>query len=76
MKTLNEYTLSVKQIVESITESCNHQRDMVSKISEDIGKISGIVQSNSATAEESAAASEQLSGQAETLKNLVGRFRL
>lgn len=76
MKTLNEYTLSVKQIVESITESCDHQRDMVSKISEDIGKISGIVQSNSATAEESAAASEQLSGQAETLKNLVGRFRL
>lgn len=76
MKTLSEYTLSVKRIVDEITESCGRQRDMVGKISSDINRISGVVQSNSATAEESAAASEELSGQAETLKGLVGRFRL
>lgn len=35
-----------------------------------------MIQINSATAEESAAASEQLSSQAELLKNMVGRFRL
>jgi hypothetical protein len=34
------------------------------------------VQTNSATAEESAAASEELSGQANLLKELVGRFTL
>lgn len=76
MNTLSEYTASVKQIVDSITESCRRQKDMVEQIDSDISKISGVVQSNSATAEESAAASEELSGQAETLKNLVGRFKL
>ena len=76
MKTLNEYTVSVKQIVNGITESCNQQREMVGKISADIGKISEVVQSTSATAEQSAAASEELSGQAETLKGLVGRFKI
>jgi methyl-accepting chemotaxis sensory transducer len=34
------------------------------------------VQSNTATAEESAAASEELSGQANILNDLVGRFHL
>lgn len=76
MRTLSEYTASVKQIVDGITESCNHQRDMVESINADISKISEVVQSNSATAQESAAASEELSGQAETLKQLVGRFKL
>ena len=35
-----------------------------------------VVQQNSATAEESAAASEELSGQAELLKQLVDTFKL
>ncbi len=76
MKTLAEYTTSVKQIVDGITESCEHQKKMAQAINSDINKISGVVQSNSATAEESAAAAEELSGQAEMLKELVGKFRL
>lgn len=75
IKTLNEYTESVKEIVGSITESCRSQNEMVENIHSDIGKISAVVQSNSATAEQSAASSEELSGQAETLKELVSRFR-
>jgi methyl-accepting chemotaxis protein len=35
-----------------------------------------VIQSKSATAEESAAASEELSGQAELLKNLAEQFKL
>ncbi len=38
--------------------------------------VSEVVQKNSATSEESAAASEELSGQAETLKEQVLRFKL
>ena len=76
MKTLSEYTESVKEIVGGITESCRHQTVMVESIHSDIGKISAVVQSNSATAEQSAASSEELSGQADTLKELVSRFRL
>ena len=41
-----------------------------------IDQISGVVQSNLATAEKSAAASEELSGQANMLKDLVAKFRL
>jgi methyl-accepting chemotaxis protein len=35
-----------------------------------------VVQQNSATAQESAAASEEMSGQASVLQNLIGRFKL
>ena len=39
-------------------------------------QISSVVQTNSATAEESAAASEELSGQAVILDDLGAKFRL
>ncbi|MCI5904907.1 MAG: methyl-accepting chemotaxis protein [Oscillospiraceae bacterium] len=76
LKTLDEYTLELKKIINDITESGRRQTDMVTKITEDINRISGVVQSNSATAEESAAASEELSGQAGMLKELIGKFEL
>ena len=41
-----------------------------------IDQISGVVQMNSGTAEESAAASEELSAQAQLLKELIGKFKL
>ena len=49
---------------------------MIEAINKQIGDISNVVQANSATAEESAAASEELTQQSETLKNLVGKFKL
>ncbi len=76
IKTLGEYTLKLKEIVNGITESGVKQADMVERINEDITKISGVVQSNSATAEQSAAASEELSGQAGMLKDLIGKFNI
>jgi methyl-accepting chemotaxis protein len=38
--------------------------------------MSQVVQTNSATSEEAAAAAEELSSQAELLKSMVGKFRL
>ena len=76
VKTLSDNALALKKIVEDIAESGRKQADMVGKINDDITKISGVVQSNSATAEESAAASEELSGQANMLKDLIGRFNV
>lgn len=75
MKTLEEYTASVKRIVDNITLSCGRQKEMAEKIDGDITLISGIVQSNSATAQQSAASAEELSGQAGMLKDLVGQFK-
>ena len=52
------------------------QTAALSQVSEGIGQISNVVQTNSATSEESAAASEELSSQASLLKSLVAAFRL
>ncbi|MBP1578039.1 MAG: methyl-accepting chemotaxis protein, partial [Oscillospiraceae bacterium] len=46
------------------------------QVSIGIDQISAVVQANSSTADESAAASEELSDQALSLKNLVGQFKL
>ncbi|MBP0958099.1 MAG: methyl-accepting chemotaxis protein [Oscillospiraceae bacterium] len=74
MSQLNDCIIKVKGIVETISDSSDKQTQMVSKIDNDISQITGAVQSNSATAEESAAVSEQLSAQAGTLKDLVRKF--
>lgn len=66
---------SVK-LVDDITEASNEQADSMMQITMGIEQISGVVQTNSATAQESAAASEELSGQANLLKELVENFEL
>ncbi len=76
MKALDEYTCQAQKLVQNITESGQQQADMVVRINNDISKITEVVQSNSATAEESAAASEELSGQAGMLKDLISKFNL
>ena len=76
MQQLDEYAASVRKIIEEISESNNVQLEMTDKINSDIVRISDVVQSNSATAEECAAAAEELSGQSSILKDLIGRFEL
>jgi len=66
----------VVRLVDSISVQAQEQSTAVSQVSIGIEQVSSVVQMNSATSEESAAASEQLSGQAAVLKELVGRFRL
>lgn len=66
----------VKKIMDSISSASYEQEDMVSEINNGIEQISSAVQNTSSTAEESAAASEELSGQAQTLRNLIGTFKL
>lgn len=41
-----------------------------------VDQISAVIQNNSATAEESAAASEEFSGQASILQDLVAKFTI
>ncbi len=52
------------------------QADSVAQIQDQIGQISSVVQTNAATAQQSATASEQLSAQAGLLKKLTERFQL
>ena len=60
----------------SIAKAATDQAESISQITLGIDQISSVVQTNSATAEESAAASEELSGQAQILNELVRKFRL
>lgn len=61
--------------IEQISADSNHQSDAIGQVIQGVEQISNVVQTNSVTAEQSAAASEELSGQAQTLKELVGRFK-
>ena len=76
MRSLGEYTHSVRSIVDEIAESNNTQHNMLSAINNDISQVSDVVQANSATAEECAAAAEELSGLSRVLQDSIGRFKL
>ena len=76
MRNVNERTISVEKIVETIASASEQQADMIVQISTGVEQISAVVQNNSATAQESAATSEELSGQALMLKNLISSFKI
>ncbi len=59
-----------------ISKNTKTQADAVAQVTVGVDQISSVVQTNSATAQQSAAASEELSGQAEMLKKTVGGFKL
>ncbi|WP_313151963.1 methyl-accepting chemotaxis protein [Lacrimispora sp.] len=86
MSTAKETAASLERIVESsgistelvqqIFTVSQEQASSVAQVTQGINQISKVVQANSVTAEESAAASEKLSGQAQFLKKLVRQFKL
>lgn len=78
-RTLSEVVESAGQVVTvvgEISKASTEQASSIAQVTQGIDQISSVVQTNSATAEESAAASEELSGQAQILKSLVGQFKL
>ena len=70
---------AVTEIVENINwiaDASHTQAESVSQIQEQISQISQVVQTTSATAQESAATSEQLNDQAGLLTELINMFHL
>lgn len=65
----------VNSLVERISKACDEQRAEIGVITDKLTAISDIARKNAATAEESAASSEELSGQARTLDDLMAGFR-
>lgn len=74
LKTSVEGARQVSHKMDKISETSVQQADAITQIRKSVELISEIVQGNSATSEESAAASEELSAQAQLLKELVERF--
>nr|WP_320026131.1 methyl-accepting chemotaxis protein [uncultured Acetobacterium sp.] len=66
----------VTGLVGNIARASNDQASEIAQITKGIEQVSNVVQTNSATAEESAASSQELSGQAEMLKQMMSNFKL
>lgn len=62
--------------IQRIAQASAGQAAAVTEIADGIDRITAVVQTNSATAEESAAASEQLSAQAQAMERMVKEFNL
>jgi methyl-accepting chemotaxis protein len=81
-----ETATSLKEIVDGISESSQMISDIatsseeqsqgISQINVGIDQVAQVVQQNSATAEESAAASEEMSSQSAILEELISQFKL
>ncbi|MGL5756644.1 MAG: methyl-accepting chemotaxis protein [Paraclostridium sp.] len=72
INTTNKTTI----LVDEIAKASEEESSAIAQVTLGVEQISEVVQTNSATSEESAAASEELSGQAQMLKVLIENFKL
>lgn len=64
------------QLVQEISSACNEQSNGAKQIRQAIFELDKVTQSNSASSEESASASEELSSQAAMLQELTSQFKI
>lgn len=86
MVVANETAQELQNVVESskaitaevniIAEAMETQTESMNQINVGIGQINDVVQTNSATSEECAAASQEMSSQSEHLEELIRRFKI
>lgn len=69
-------TRKIVKTIDDVAEAYHNQAYKLSEISTGIDQIASVVQTNSATAEESAAASEELSAQATSMYEQISQFKL
>jgi methyl-accepting chemotaxis protein len=63
-------------LIMEIAKSSEEQSEEITKINAGIDQVARVVQQNSATAEESAASSQEMSSQSGILEKLISQFRL
>jgi len=76
---LNKVMQELDYIIEEVANirtASDHQAVSVKEIEEGVKKIGNVIQNNSAASQEASATSEELSAEADSLDELVGRFRL
>lgn len=67
---------AITEEVNNVATVLEEQTTAISEMREGVEQINDVVQTNSATSEECAAASQEMSGQAESLKELISRFKV
>ena len=71
-----EVTNQTIKLINSIWTASTEQAAMIEQANTGVEQISSVVQTNSATAQQSAASSEELNGQATALQDLTSKFVL
>jgi methyl-accepting chemotaxis protein len=66
----------ILELIKGISKSSIDQAESINQVSIGLAQISSVIQANSATSEETAAASQELNSQAEILQQLVSYFRM
>ena len=74
--TVLQETQKIVDTIDEVANAYHNQAGKLSEIAKGIDQISDVVQTNSATAEESAAASEELSSQACAMNEQVAHFKM
>ncbi|HWP50109.1 MAG TPA: methyl-accepting chemotaxis protein [Clostridia bacterium] len=62
-------------VIQHIADASIEQEVSIQQVSTSLSQVSDVIQLNSATAEESAAVSEEMSSQAQMLKELIGQLK-
>ena len=69
-------TNEVTKIISDISDIAAEEAVSIESVSEGIAQIASVINSNSATVEESAASTQEMSTMASELNDLVGEFKL
>lgn len=67
---------NASQLIEEISAACGEQANGAKMIRTAISQLDQVTQQNSSTSEETAAASEELSAQAQAMQGLVSQFKI
>lgn len=76
MQVISECIQSVKVQMDEIALASVQQSEMIVSVENRIKEVSKVIQANSDAAEESAAISNELSEQSQTLNRLISQFRI
>ena len=76
LESIVTYSAEIARSFDSISEATREEARKANSIRMEINNISDVVQSNSSTAQETAASTEALSQQAQTLEAMTSRFRV
>lgn len=69
-------SLAMADLITKITQASNEQAVSILQINEEVEQISAVVRTNSITSQQSAATSEELSGQADMMKSMVDMYKI
>ncbi len=75
MREITERAKETSALIDEISDASMTQAQAIRQVTVGIEKIAEVVQENSATAEQTAASCEELSGQSRILRNQVGQLR-